>query len=65
MAGLGLFQDRFEPVAMGLLVLALTYSLILEGWRTSKVLPLIRGRPLYIVAHALGFDEEERAREQS
>ncbi len=26
-AGLGLFQDRFEPVAMGLLTLALTYAL--------------------------------------
>ncbi|HSJ56911.1 MAG TPA: hypothetical protein VLC95_07005 [Anaerolineae bacterium] len=27
LAGLGLFQDRFEPVALGLLVLALTYRL--------------------------------------
>ncbi|MGH2543412.1 MAG: hypothetical protein ACRDIB_11465, partial [Ardenticatenaceae bacterium] len=27
LAGLGLFQDRFESVAMGLLVLALTYAL--------------------------------------
>jgi 4-amino-4-deoxy-L-arabinose transferase-like glycosyltransferase len=36
-AGLGLYQDRFEPVAMGLLVLALTYSLAGRLFNDARV----------------------------
>ena len=37
LAGLGLFQDRFEPVALGLLTLALTYGLARRLFRDARV----------------------------
>lgn len=37
LAGLGLFQDRFEPVALGLLTLALTFSLARRLFRDTHV----------------------------